>query len=119
MSYGPPPGPPVGPVSGPPPGRPAPQRPSKAPLLAGAFAGAVGPWFFTLVPLVLTGGANGAYYGLYAWVLVPVIGVALLLAPPTRRWGAGVLIGFFGMLVIGAGACLALVVGFNGNGTSP
>jgi len=85
-------------------------------LLAGAFAGAVAPWFFSLVPFVLTGGDSVAGYGLYAWLLVPVIGIALLIGRPTRRWGAGVLIGFFGMLVIGAGACLALVIGLNANG---
>jgi hypothetical protein len=86
------------------------------PLLAGAFAGAVAPWFFSLVPFILTGGNSVAGYGLYAWLLVPVVGIGLLIAPRTRRWGAGVLMGFFGMLVIGAGACLVIVVGLNANG---
>ena len=31
-------------------------------------------------------------------------GFGLLVSPRTRRWGAGMLIGFFGMLIVGAGA---------------
>jgi hypothetical protein len=110
MSQGPPPPAPY-------PAQPAPPPPSsKVPLLVGALIGAVAPWSFSLVPLILTGGSSVAGYGLYAWLLVPVVGIGLLLAPATRRWGAGVLIGYFGMLVVGAGACLVLVVGLNATG---
>ena len=121
MSYGQP--PPADPPAEQPPEQPGqqpgqqPAQPSRRlPLLVGAFAGAVAPWFFSLVPLVLTNGSGVAGYFLYAWLLVPVIGIGLLIAPTTRRWGAGVLIGFFGMLVVGAGACVAIVVGLNANG---
>jgi hypothetical protein len=34
----------------------------------------------------------------------------LLFSDGTRRWGLGILIGFFGMLIIGAGACVAILV---------
>jgi hypothetical protein len=103
-------------VSQGPPPEAMPSRPPRLPLLAGALIGAVAPWSLSLVPLVLTGGSSVAGYGLYAWVLVPLVGIGLLVAPATRRWGAGVLIGFFGMLVVGAGACIVLVVGLNATG---
>jgi len=119
-----PPGQPPGPPPDPPPEgagwpTPLPATPAKkpkAPLLAGMLIGAVAPWFFSLVPLILTNGNTAAGYGLYAWVLVPLAGIVLLLVPKTRRWGLGVLIGFFGMLIIGAGACLTIVVGLNASG---
>ena len=95
---------------------PPPAKPPKAPLFAGILIGAVAPWFFSLVPLILTNGNTAAGYGLYAWVLVPLAGIVLLVVPRTRRWGLGVLIGFFGMLIIGAGACLTIVVGLNAGG---
>lgn len=98
----------------PPPARPP--KPPKAPLFAGIAIGALAPWFFSLVPLILTNGDSVAGYGLYAWVLVPLVGIVLLVVPATRRWGLGMLIGFFGMLIIGAGACLTLVVGLNAGG---
>lgn len=95
---------------------PPPQKPPKAPLFAGIAIGALAPWFFSLVPLILTNGDSVAGYGLYAWVLVPLAGIVLLVVPRTRRWGLGMLIGFFGMLIIGAGACLTIVAGLNLNG---
>jgi hypothetical protein len=98
------------------PSEPSHPPPPKLPLVVGALAGAVAPWFFSLVPFLLTGGNSVAGYGLYAWVLVPLVGAGLLVAPATRRWGAGVLIGFFGMLVVGAGACIVLVLGLNATG---
>jgi len=109
VSYGPPPAPRP---AIPPPTPPGP----KLPLLVGAFAGAVAPWFFSIVPLVLTNGNSVAGYGLLSWLVVPVVGAALLVAPATRRWGAGVLLGFFAMLVVGAGACIALAVAINAGG---
>ena len=95
---------------------PAPEPKPKLPLVVGAFAGAVAPWFFSLVPLILTNGNTAAGYGLLSWLVVPLVGVALLIAPATRRWGAGVLLGFFGMLVVGAGACIVVIVGLNAAG---
>ncbi len=100
-----------GPWSTPP---PAPKP--KLPLLAGALAGVVTPIFLSVVPVVVTNGATVAGYGLLSWLVVPVVGVALLVAPATRRWGAGVLLGFFGMLVVGAGACVAILVAVNAGG---
>jgi hypothetical protein len=52
--------------------------------------------------------------GWLAPFVLPLAGLALLVDARTRWWGVGVLIGFFGMLIIGAGACVLLLVGLSG-----
>lgn len=94
---------------------PPPQEPGKAlPLALGAVAGAMG-----LPVLVFLGVLVGETLNVFGFVwlaplVVPLAGVGLLVADRTRWWGAGVLIGFFGMLIIGAGACVLLFVGVMG-----
>jgi hypothetical protein len=95
--------------------QPPPKQP-KMPLLVGMLIGAVAPWLLGVVPLILTNGNSLAGYGLLTWAMVPLVGFALIFADQTRRWGLGILLGFFGMLVIGAGACVIVLVGLTQTG---
>jgi hypothetical protein len=113
-----PPGQPPGwqPQGQPPGWQPPPAKKPKAPLLLGMLIGAFAPWVLGVAPLVVTNGSNVAGYALWFWPLIPLAGIVLLFPEQTRRWGLGILIGFFGMLIIGAGACIALVVGLGATG---
>lgn len=51
--------------------------------------------------------------GLLVPVLCLVIGIVLVCIEDTRPWGLGMIIGFFVMLIVGAGACVALIAGLN------
>lgn len=109
---------PPGQPQGPPPGQPQwqpqwqppPPKP-KLPLFLGMLIGAVVPWFGVALPAALPDGSDVESLAPFAWfLLILVVGFGLLFSEQTRRWGAGILIGFFGMLIIGAGACVAVLV---------
>ena len=81
------------------------------PLYLGILIGAVVPFFGLLFPLVLPERIAVLELAPVAWVfLVLLAGAALLFTDETRRWGVGILIGLFGMLIVGAGACVTLLV---------
>ena len=99
-----------------PPWQPPPPKP-KAPLIAGILIGALAPFLGLIVPVVLsslavpTGVSELAGIVPFVWVLlILATGAGLLFSDRTRRWGLGILIGLFGMLIIGAGACVTLLV---------
>ena len=97
------------------PGWPVPHQPPppkpKLPLFLGMLIGAVVPLFGVALPAALPDGSDVEALAPFAWILlVLVVGFGLLFSDQTRRWGAGILIGFFGMLIIGAGACVAVLV---------
>jgi hypothetical protein len=107
----PPPGPPPPGYSpwGQPP-QPPPKKP-KTPLLVGILIGAVTPFFGLAFPAALPDGSGAEALAPFVWALgVMLTGIGLLFADSTRRWGLGILIGFFGMLIIGAGACVAVLI---------
>ena len=98
------------------PWQPPPPQP-KWPLFVGMLIGAVAPFLGVLPPILLssidTPRLVSDVVGLtpLGWAfLVLLTGAGLLFSDRTRRWGVGILIGFFGMLIIGAGACVALLV---------
>jgi hypothetical protein len=87
-----------------------PARKPKLPLFMGILIGAVVPFFGVALPFVLPDGSAIGALAPIVWVfLVLLSGAALLFSDETRRWGVGILIGLFGMLIIGAGACVALL----------
>lgn len=98
------------------PWQPPPPKP-KAPLFLGILIGAVAP-FLGLIPSILLSGVDSpsvvseiAGIAPFGWVfLILATGAGLLFSDRTRRWGVGILIGLFGMLIIGAGACVTLLV---------
>ena len=57
----------------------------------------------------MVGNAEFAY-AVTDGALILATGAGLLFSDRTRRWGVGILIGLFGMLIIGAGACVAVLV---------
>jgi hypothetical protein len=102
---------------GPPAGWQPPARKPKAPLVLGILIGAVVPFFGILAAIVIGSvGSSTTLSGIagllpFVWaLLVLAVGAGLLFSDRTRRWGLGILIGFFGMLIIGAGVCVTTLV---------
>lgn len=91
---------------------PAPQQQSSRPLWLGAVAG-----------LVLVGATFSVGFtnpDLFPWLALGIsLGVVIMLvAPATRRWALGILIGAalsvpLGMIVL-AGVCVVLIAGYSG-----
>jgi hypothetical protein len=96
--------------------QPPPPKKPKAPLLLGILIGAVAPFLGLIFPVALGNSSSSTAQGIaglapFVWVfLVLATGAGLLFSDRTRRWGLGILIGLFGMLIIGAGACVAVLV---------
>ena len=98
-----------------PPWQPPPKKP-KAPLVLGILIGAFAPIAAVAVATALAGMVDSVTASDLV-SLVPILtffgvlltGAVLLFPDKTRRWGAGLLIGLFGMLIIGAGACVAVL----------
>jgi hypothetical protein len=107
--------PPHGWSPGPPQWQPPAPKP-KAPLVLGILIGAATPIAGLLIPVLFSSLTDSGVSGVISTapfalgMLVVVTGAGLLFSDQTRRWGAGILIGFFGMLIIGAGACVVLLV---------
>ena len=94
----------------PPPPAPPPPKP-KAPLLLGILIGAVAPFFAVALTLALPDGSGAESTAPFLWVLIILAtGAGLMFSDQTRRWGLGILIGLFGMLIIGAGACVTFLI---------
>lgn len=90
---------------------PQPARQPKAPLLLGILIGAVAPWFGVLAAVLFSDRVDAAGLAPVPWfLLVFLVGCGLLFPASTRRWGLGILIGMFAMLIIGAGACVVIFV---------
>jgi hypothetical protein len=111
--------PPSGPPQPPPPWGNYPAPASQPPpsgqgwkILCGA---AIGFLSTIVLPFASLGLAQRAGFGIVVvpLALVPVVGTGLLLAPTTRPWGAGMLIGWAVSLVVAAGACVALLSGLS------
>jgi hypothetical protein len=101
--------------AGPSPWQPPPKKP-KAPLILGILIGAFAPIAGVAAATALAGMVDSTTASDVV-ALVPILtffgvlltGAVLLFPDKTRRWGAGLLIGLFGMLIIGAGACVAVL----------
>jgi hypothetical protein len=87
---------------------PPPKR-SKVGLWIGILIGAVMPFVGFGLLWFIPGGDLATVAGTVAYGGTLVTGVVLLVPESTRWWGVGLLIGFFGMLIVGAGVCLAIV----------
>lgn len=112
MSYVP--GPPTGPPEDPPGGSPGPPEPQRkgrtGPILLGALVAVVATVLGPMSALVFGDALGALGLGLLSPLAILVLGVVLLFFPGTRPWGVGLLIGFFAMLIIGAGACVLLLM---------
>lgn len=115
----PPPWPPQGPPQGPPPwgSYPAPPSQPQPPgegwkIICGAVIGVAATIAAPFLALAL---ADSLGFGIFvlSFVVVPVTGLALLISATTRKWGLGLIIGWAVSLVLGAGACVALLSGLS------
>lgn len=90
---------------------PAPPRRSRRPLIVGVVLGVVLPLLGFLAPAFA-----GADYriGTVLWAVTAFVGVLLMAFERTRSYGLGVLMGFCGLVVVGAGVCTTLLVGTGG-----
>lgn len=111
MSYVPPPQPPSGSASEP--ARP-PRR--RRELWYGVVVGIVACLVLPFLGLVGADALGIFGVGLLSPLAVLVVGVALLVADRTRQWGTGLLIGFVISLILGAGACVAILATWNYGG---
>jgi hypothetical protein len=111
--------PPGGPPQAPPPWGhypappPQPQPPSDGwKIVCGAVIGFAAT---VLAPFAALGLADSLGFGIFllSFVLVPGTGIALLASATTRKWGLGLIIGWAITLVVGAGACVALLSGLS------
>ena len=77
---------------------------SRRPLLLGVAMGFVTPMLaFLLFPETVA--REYRWFGPTVWSVVAFVGVALLFFQLTRRVGAGLLLGFGCLLLVGAGTC--------------
>ena len=104
-----------------PPPAPPLEDPDRRPPARARGGFAVGVAVGVLVPLVafLVVAQVGldfryAWVGQTVWAAVAFAGVLMLAFDRTRRIGGGVLVGFCGLLVLGAGVCTAAVFGSGG-----
>jgi hypothetical protein len=109
--------PPGGPQQPPPPwgNYPAPPPRPQPPgdgwkIVAGAVIGVVATIAVPFLTLGV-GDSLGITIFLLSFIIVPTAGIGLIIAPVTRKWGIGLMIGWTLSLIIGAGACVALFAG--------
>lgn len=85
---------------------------SKMPLVWGGVIGFVGPILCLVLGAVLAprGDALGVMGAalLLGTLVVPVIAIVMLVPESTRRWGAGLLLGFAIALVVGFVGCIGI-----------
>jgi drug/metabolite transporter (DMT)-like permease len=100
----------------PPPPSPEPPRWQRREIWYGVAVGLVAS--LVLPFLALTGAARLglAGVGLLAPVVVLVAALVLLIPRRTRQWANGLLIGFAIALIVGAGACVAILAAWNQGG---
>ena len=104
--------------SAPPPPPPSPAHDdSRRRKRLGVAVGVVVP-LLTFLVVFLTDGA-GWWVGQLVWSAVAFLGVALLFWPRTRSFGLGILLGFAVLLLVGAGACTAMVLTMDYRGDRP
>ena len=105
-----PPGPPPGPPPGyGPPGPPPASSGRTLPLVVGGLLGGVDVVVTTLFGLGVGSSVDSfslAFVGPVVGLAIPVV---LLFNPATRRWGVGMLIGYFLTLIVLGGACAAIL----------
>lgn len=83
-------------------------------LLIGVAVGALVPLAAFLAVVRVGIDSRYAWVGQTVWAVVAFIGVLMLAFDRTRRIAGGVLVGFCGLLVVGAGVCTAAVFGSGG-----
>jgi|ERR1044071_1652357 hypothetical protein len=83
-------------------------------LLIGVAIGALAPLAAFLIVVRVGFDSRYAWVGQTVWAVVAFTGVLMLAFHRTRRMGLGVVLGFCGLLVVGAGMCTAAVVGSGG-----
>ena len=108
--------PPFTPPPAPPLEDPDPRPPARVRggFAVGVAAGALVPLAAFLVVALVGFDTRYAWVGQTVWAVVAFIGVLMLAFDRTRRIGGGVLVGFCGLLVVGAGVCTAAVFGSGG-----
>ena len=106
--FTPPPAPPLEDPDPPPPAQ------VRGGLLIGVAVGALAPLAAFLVVARAGLDSRYAWVGQLVWAAVAFMGVLMLAFDRTRRMGLGVLLGFCGLVVVGAGMCTAVVVGSGG-----
>ena len=83
--------------------------------LVGVAIGVVVPLLALLVVLVVArrsgDGDPVIFFGSSVWSLVAFLGVLLIAWERTRPLAVGILIGFSGLILVGAGTCTAVVMG--------
>jgi hypothetical protein len=109
--------PPGGPQQPPPPWGNYPAPPPQPPppndgwkIFCGAVIGVVATIAVPFLALSVDPSAGVSLF-LLSFIIVPTTSVGLIIAPVTRAWGIGLLIGWAVSLIIGAGACVALLNG--------
>lgn len=100
-------------MSTPPPSAAPAQR--RRSLLIGVGVGVLLPASSLLLTLLVTRNAEGdsvAYsVGTAVWSLLAFGGVLMIAFDRTRRLGLGILLGFTGLILVGAGTCTAVLMG--------
>ena len=105
-----PPGPPPGPPPGyGPPGPPPASSGRTLPLVVGGLLGGVDVVVTTLLGLGVGSSVDSFSLAFVGPVLGLAIPVVLLFNVATRRWGVGMLIGYFLTLIVLGGACAAIL----------
>lgn len=91
---------------------PASPRRSRRPLLVGVILGVVPP----LLGFLATAFSGPGYYGIGSslWAGTAFVGVLLMVFERTRSYGLGMLLGFCGLVLVGAGVCTTVLVGTGG-----
>ena len=93
-----------------PPPAPPPPKGRALHLWLGIATGALVP-LLTFVPVWVFGlDSVPAAIGVIGWAGTMLAGFLLLVFRQTRRFGAGMIIGFWGLIIVGAGTCTVVVL---------
>jgi drug/metabolite transporter (DMT)-like permease len=83
-------------------------------LWYGLAVGLAGCLLVPFLAFVVPDPTGASTVALLTPLAVLVVGLVLVFIERTRRWGAGLLLGFAVSLVIGAGACVVLLASLGG-----